>query len=1099
MDSASSPAHSVDLMSGGDEANDAKRLRTTIATLNAQRAILGDDVVNTAIAPLRNQLDELEHATRTRRRQVTVMFADLIDYTSLSEHLDPEHVGSMLGRFWGGIDDMIRARRGVVYSHMGDGIMAVWGDTTSAEDDAEQAVRCGLAMLDVVNTDGLLIAGTRVHAKMRVGINTGLVHLSNRDTRTAIGDTVNVAARLEGAAAPGSMVISRSTFGQVRGVFELEDAGELTLKGRTETVRAYTVLRPLPRAFPVRRQGIEGIDTEMAGRAEQFATIIERHEHAIASGESCVTTIVGEPGIGKSRMLAECRDWLETSHNPIRYFEGRCHPDSALQPFALVRSVLAHRFEISDDDEPSQALEKLSVGLMGLIGDSGRALVTSIGWLLGFDRPAESGQQRADTTFRRTAAVNDLLSFFQQLPNEDLGVMLVMEDLHWADDASLDLFERLLADPPHGFVVVAATRDELLIKRKPWGLDDGLCSNHRALTLDELNDDDAAALVNSILRFADEIPLDFRTRLVEQSSGNPFHLEELIKMFIDDGVITTGDTWTIDVEQLDAGKVPSTLTGVLQSRLDHLTPADFLTLQAASVLGRVFWDSAVATLITEPKTETKLGPEPAIGIEPAPSVDIQADAASAFDSVSIDTGIAGLLDTDLIQRSPTSRFTGIVEAAFRHDVTRAVTYDTIALDQRPTLHARAAAWLIPAAGDRVGEYALTIARHLDAADEPSEAADWYLRAAHQAAAQSSYVEALRWHEAAADRVGDVSRRIDIQLEQIYVMITIGRHADAKQLVEPLIDPASGATMSQSLLARGELARIFSLRDGDFEGAERVLRDGIALQHLVPDDDVSRHFLDHQLGILQIITGRYDQAVTTLGDVVDRTVDGVVDPLRRGWVMNALAHVHAQLGHRAEATQLAIETQAIATEFGDPRLAMAAIAQRGLVALHDQDWPQSRVQFEKAQDLNRRNADVEKLATVANYLGETSLELGELERARGEFDEALDISRRAGVVVDEVRAVVGLAGLAAEAGAVDLAADTLAVIAAHPSSGGEAQRLAARISERHDIPGRGSDPTIDPSDVSALIHAMVDRLHAELDHHTPAPPGDNSSQTKAAHP
>ncbi|MFK8023775.1 MAG: adenylate/guanylate cyclase domain-containing protein [Ilumatobacter sp.] len=999
----------------GDE---AEQLRSAIAALEAQRSLLGDAVVDTAVAPLSEKLAALSATGRSRRRQVTVLFADITGYTTMSERLDPERIGSMLGRFWAGIDALISARRGVVYNHMGDGIMAVWGDTTSAEDDAEQAVRTGLAMLDLVRDEGLVVAGTRLDAQIRVGVNTGLVHLSDMDTRTAIGDTVNVAARLEGAARPGSMLISRATFGQVRGVFELSDAGDLALKGRAEPVKAYEVLRPLPRAFPVLRHAIEGIETEMAGRSAQFDRIVARHAHAVRHREFCVTTITGEPGIGKSRMLSECRDWLEAFGTPIRYFEGRCVPDSGLQPFALVRSILAHRFEISDDDDPEHAMNKLDVGLSGLLGDAAAELFASIGWLLGFE-DNQSGTARADTTFRRNAAVADLLEVFRQLPSGELGVMLVMEDLQWADAASLDVFETLMADPPPGLVMLATARAEFSMSRPAWCVDEGLHAVHEAIALDGLDDEAAGRLLDSILRFADVVPSEFRQRVVSQASGNPFHLEELVKMFIDDGVIGTGDPWTIDLVQLDADKVPGTLTGVLQSRLDYVPPDDFQILQAASVLGRTFWDDAVGAIADRP---------------PA----------------AISAGLVRLFETELVQRSVVSGLAGSAEAAFRHDVTRAVTYDTIALDERPDLHRRAADWLERAAGERVGEQALTIARHLDEAEDPQRAASWYLRAAHQAVAQSSHREALQWYAAAAERCGDDVQRRDLQLEQVYAMITVGLHQEAKALVEPMIDDDAGATLSQRLLARGEYARILTLRDGDFVGAERVLRAGLDLQHLVPADDVSRHFLDHQLGILQIMTGRHQEAVETLGGVVDRTVSGDIDPLRRGWVMNALSHVHAHLGNADEAIALSIDTQSIAAEHGDPRLEMAAIAQRGLVALHSRQLDEALARFDEAQVLNRRNGDVEKLATVANYLGEAAAHTGDLVRSRHEFEVALETSRRAGVAVEEVRAVVGLVWLAAAMGHAGIATEAADVARRHPSCGGEASRLLDDVVERFGI-------------------------------------------------
>lgn len=1041
------------------EVSEIERLRSAISALEEQRTTLGDMVVDTAVSPLRERLAALTPAAprRNRRRQVTVLFADITGYTTLSEHVDPERIGSMLSRFWDEIDELIRARRGEVYTHMGDGIMAVWGDTASSEDDAEQAVRAGLAMLDTIRSEGLLVAGTRVEAQMRVGINTGLAHLSDRGGRTVIGDTVNVAARLEGAAPPGSVLISRSTFAQVRGLFELADAGQLTLKGRAQPVQAYRVVRPLPRAFPVRGRGIEGIDTPLVGRADQLELVRSRMEHAIATRAPCVTTIVGEPGIGKSRMLAECRDWIETGMGPVRYFEGRCYPDSALQPFALLRSILTHRFQINDDDDPAVAMQKIAVGVAGLLTAGSNRIADSLGWLLGLG-VRSTADARTDSTFRRNAAISDTIEFFTAVAAGDLPMMLFLEDLHWADDASLDLFERLLVDAPSGITVIGATRPTLFDRHAAWGLDGGLHHDHRALFLDALDEASAERLVDEILSLADEVPPAFRRRIVEQSSGNPFHVEELIKMLIDDGVITTGDTWVIDAHRVAERRVPDTLVGVLQSRLDHLSPDEFRLLQVASVFGRYFWDDALSAVAA-------------------------ASAPLAADPDLIHAALESLLATELIRRQPTSRFRGTQEIAFRHDVLRVVTYDTIPLDDRPRLHRGAARWLEPAAGDRGGEYAIAIAGHLDEAGESEAAAAWYVRAAQQAAGQALFSDALRLYSEAVDRIADPVRRTDVRLEQIYAMVTAGRHDEAKQLVEPMLDPANGATPSQQLLARGELARIYGLRDGDFEAAERTLQDGLALQHLVPDDDPGRHFLEHQLGILQIIVGRYEAAVETLQRVIERPISET-EVQRRGWSINALAHAHAQLGEAERAIDLAREAERIAREHNDPRLVMAATSQRALVALHGGDWEAALALFEQAQELNRHHGDVEKLATVGNYMAEAALGLGDVERALGHLGEAADVSVRAGVVTERVRTVIALAGVAAHMDRRDLAMNALGVARRHPAAGGEAVRLATWVERTYALERGGAEPVGGADDLDAtleLLRNAVIRLDQPASH------------------
>lgn len=1027
---------------------DIDRLRTAIAALEAQRPMLGDNVVDTAIGPLREKLAAIappEPARRHHRRQVTVLFADIFGYTTLSEHVDPELVGAMLAQFWGGVDEMIRARRGRVYSHMGDGIMAVWGDTASAEDDAEQAVRAGLALLEAIRSGGLVVAGTRIDAQVRVGVNTGLAHLSDRDGHTAVGDTVNVAARLEGAAEPGSMLISRATFSQVRGLFELVDAGQLTLKGRAQPVQAFRVLRPLPRAFPVQRRGIEGIETELVGRSAQLDLLRRRLRRAISQRETCVMVVVGEPGIGKSRMLAECRDWIETGLGRVRYFEGRCYPDSALQPFALLRSILLHRFQVRDDDDPATARGRIAEGVAVLAPDGTSRMAASLAWLIGLGDPIEAA---VNGTYRRNAALADAVEFFAAIAGGELPMVLFLEDLQWADNASLDLLERLLAEATAGLTLIGATRAALFGRRPVWGTEGGLHADHAVLALPPLDDVAAERLVDQILVRAEELPAALRRQLVAQASGNPLYLEELIKMLIDDGVITTGETWTVDPHRVAVGRVPDSLVGVVQSRLDHLGAAEFRLLQAASVFGRFFWDEALAAVLADSG-----GPE--------------IDVREVLDS---------LLSTEFVLRRPSSRLHGTAEFEFRHDLTRAVVYDTLPLDDRPRLHRGAARWLEPAAGDRGSEQAVVIAGHLDQAGDRAAAAAWYVRAAGQAAGQAQFSDALRLYAEATARIDDPVHRTDVQLQQVYAMITAGRHDAAKQVVEPLLDPASGATPSQRLRGRGELARIYGLRDGNFEAAERVLREGIEQQHDVPAGDPSRHFLEHQLGILQILVGRYDDAVQTLQQLIDRPT-GAAEAQRRGWSVNALAHAHAHLGHAEPAIALSHEAERIAREQNDPRLVMASISQRALVALQAGNWATAADLFGQAQQLNRRHGDVEKIATVETYLGQAALGSGDAVAALAHFREAADVSARAGVVTERVRAVIGLVAVAAHQGQCARAGALLATLRRHPAAGGEALRLAAWVEATYPLPA--ADPGAADGaapDLDSVLQQLCGMLH-----------------------
>jgi len=568
------------------ERSEAEGLEQAIGALEERRAELGDTVVESALGPMRQRLAELTTSQRSRRRQVTVLFADVKGYTSVVEKLDPEWVGALVDRLWGELGRIIVDHDGRVLQHLGDGVMALWGGEHSHEDEAERAVRAGLLMLEAMPN----FESDRVRAgtlQLRVGINTGLVHLGHvgvTEEFRATGDTVNVAARLESAAEPGTLLISRSTYHQVRGVFDVSHVGDLELKGRSEPASAYRVDRLRPRAFRVRARGFEGLETRMVGRGPHLSRIVEAHRAATETGEPSVVVVTGEPGIGKSRLVYEYRDWIETESTiRVRWFEGRGRPDTADRPLGLIRDVFARRFEISDDDDPETVERKLTVGLNELVGDA-EHLPATLGWLLGFG-PSLGEEDRQGLSMRRRLAFDDLVGLFSRIGAE-MPAVVVLEDVHWGDTSSMDILERVIAEQPHALVLVATARPGLGDERAGWVTDGGLARGHRVVPVEQLRPNEVRELVTHILRYADRIPEELVSRVLEHSDGNPLHLEELIKILIDDGVISAGPMWHVDEEMLRTYRVPETLTGVLQARLDRLPAEQFRALQRASEASR---------------------------------------------------------------------------------------------------------------------------------------------------------------------------------------------------------------------------------------------------------------------------------------------------------------------------------------------------------------------------------------------------------------------------------------------------------------------------------------------------------------------------------
>jgi class 3 adenylate cyclase/tetratricopeptide (TPR) repeat protein len=718
------------------------QLKQTIADIESQRLIMGDAAVDISLEPFRQKLAELETQAEStqekppvlptrQRKLVTLLYMDVVGSTAMTQHLDPEDTLEIMDNALPLLAVPIKTHGGHVTRYTGDGFKAVFGDPVAREDDPEQAIRAGLDIIKEAEflAQQLVEEWGMEDFQVRIGIDTGLAALGGQTEAedTVMGRVVNLAVRIESAAPPGGLLISHNTYRHVRGVFNVEPQDPISAKGFPEPVPVYMVREIKPRALRIQTRGVEGIETRMVGRETELKHLQDALLTAIEEGEGQVITITGEAGVGKSRLLYEFDNWIELlPEPPIRIFQGHSRQESLGLPYSLLRDLFAFRFQILDDDSGEQARHKIETGFCVVFGEDEESVMRAhiLGQLLGFDFSASPHLKGVlnDPEQLRNRGLMYLIQYFQAI-SKDNPIVVFLEDIHWGDNSSLDVISRLGEHTPElRLLIVGAARPTLFERRPYWG--EGL-EYHTLLELQPLSKHDSRQLVAEILKLAEDIPTQLRELVVSGAEGNPFYVEELIKMLIEDGVIIPEEqTWRIELRRLEQVDVPSTLAGVLQARLDSLPEHERIVLQQASVVGRLFWDRIVSY--------------------------IQAEGGNGGDPQLIPKTLTSLRNRELVYRHEESAFVGAVEYLFKHDVLREVTYESVLKRLRKTYHGLVADWLIANSSDRISEYYGLIAEHLLVAGRNEQACDYFINAGLSALASYASAEAENYFQSALE-------------------------------------------------------------------------------------------------------------------------------------------------------------------------------------------------------------------------------------------------------------------------------------------------------------------------------------------------------------
>ncbi len=653
---------------------------------------------------------------REERKVVTAMFADLVGSTALAERLDPEDLKLVVNDAITRVIGAVEAFGGTVKDLAGDGVLALFGAPQAHEDDPERAVRAALQAVQEIEAyareveQAFGIEGFGV----RVGVDSGPVVVGafgagSRIEYAALGDAVNTAARLQAQAEPGTVLVGQETHRRIATIFEWGEPRSFELKGKGEAVLAYRV--DGVRAAPGQTRGLMTVHGPFIGRERELATADEIVDAALA-GSGRILYLTGEPGIGKTRMLAELRRRVKESspeHGRALWIDGRCVSYGEPMPYWPFRDLLRTWIGVLADEPELRVRVALRRSLDRLFGDRVLEVYPYLGAMLGIALEPDA-QARLDELspealqFRTFEVVRALLGRLAQ----DGPVAVAIEDLHWADATSLQLLERLMGDTEvTALLLVLTSRPER--DHPSWRVKEAAARElpHRTheAALEALSGDAGRELLHSLVG-ASTLPAEMQRRILEPAEGNPFFLEELVRSLVDAGaLVQEGDGWRFD-HAVDV-EVPPTVEKVILARIDRLEPGPHAALMAASVLGREFG---------LPILEAVSGGNGAV-----------------------QRSLSDLQRLDLVRES---RRWPEPEFHFKHALIQETAYRTLVADDRTRLHRKAADWLEQTYAGREDEVAGLLAHHWLAAEDEDKAVTYLTRAGDRARQDYAIDEAI---------------------------------------------------------------------------------------------------------------------------------------------------------------------------------------------------------------------------------------------------------------------------------------------------------------------------------------------------------------------
>ncbi|HVC86232.1 MAG TPA: adenylate/guanylate cyclase domain-containing protein [Gaiellaceae bacterium] len=933
---------------------------------------------------LEGKADAPAQARAAERRLVSVLFADLVGFTTLSEGRDSEEVRELLSRYFDVCRRLVARYGGTVEKFIGDAVMAVWGTPVAREDDAERAVRAGLELIGAVAQLGVEVGADEL--RLRVGVVTGeaAVTVGAEGQGMVAGDLVNTAARVQSVAEAGTLLVNETTKRATDAAIAYEPHGAHPLKGKAEAVELYRATHvTASRGGALRSAGLE---PPFVGRERELRLVKDLFHSAVDQHASHLVTVIGIAGIGKSRLAWEFEKYADGVADDIWWHRGRCLAYGDGVAYWALAEMVRMRARIAEEDAPADASAKLRTMLTETIADNDERE-----WLE--QRLAQLIALGQGETFERQDLFSAWRLFFERL-SEQGAVALVFEDLQWADASLLDFIEHLLDwSRTHPIYVLALARPELTDRRPGWG---AAGRSSTTLSLDPLSDRSMRELMEG---FVPGLPEELGAQILERAQGVPLYAVETVRMLLDRGLLAQeGDGYRV-TGSVEALEVPETLHALVAARIDDLGPDERRLVQDAAVLGKSFTRTGLTALTGLPEAE----------LEPILGSLIRKEVLS-------------------VQADPRSPERG--QYSFLQDLLQRVAYETLSRGDRKARHLSAARYLEEVFGATDSEAIGVVAAHYldayraapeaeDASEIRAKAREMLVRAGRRAAALGASAEAERYFLQAAELTEGTLARAELHEEAGRAAQMGGRNDAAVSAFEQAIELYTSEGATHRAASVTGLLGVSMWFHGNLTGAAERLESALAvLADDEPDADLAGLIATYAR--LKFFLGDVDEAA----ERIERALEIAESLVLPSILVDALNTKHLVLGTRGRQEEaLALLEHAIA-------LGRELPPGRGLSrAIYNLSYQMTALdRFVDARQLDLEGVE---LARRRGDRVEESLNLGHLAANHmllGEWDEALEVLRESSVTgrTSGGRSLVSF--IAAYRGDVELARSELDILA-----------------------------------------------------------------------